>query len=224
MSSAKRVNDRAAAVLSPGRFRPHARGLQQRDVVLRGEAGEVLLRGEPDAPARVVHHPPEGDGVTRIRDEPQVGQHVLDLAPLVEAHAPDDLVRHPFPPERVLERPGLGVGPVQHRHGRVREPGRLPRARLDLVDDPPRLVVLVERLDEGDPLPARALGAERLPLPVHVLRDDGVRGVEDSLRGAVVALQADRASRTGTTPRSRGCCGCPRLASRRSTDRRRRPP
>ena len=152
-------------------------------------AAQMLQRRQADAPSRIVHHPVEGDLVPGVREEPKVGQHVLDLAALVEAHAPHDLVGHTRAAERVLERSRLGVGPVQHRHLTVRQARCRLDAPLHFVHDPACLVVLVERLHEGDQFAPLALGPERLPLPIHVLRDHAIRGVQDALARTVVSFE-----------------------------------
>src|SRR6185503_11105246 len=48
----------------------------------------------------------------------------------------------------------------------------------------------VERRVELDRLAGRAVGPERLAEPRRVVRDDGVRGVQDRGRRAIVLLQA----------------------------------
>jgi len=93
----------------------------------------------------------------------------------------------------ILEGPGLRVRAVQDRDRPIREPGRPGHARLDLPHDPARLVVLVERLQDGDRLAFPALGSERLPLPLDVLGDYVVRGLQDPPGGAVVPFEADDA-------------------------------
>jgi hypothetical protein len=78
------------------------------------------------------------------------------------------------------------------RNPGARAPARHPCAP-DLRGDPGRLVGLVGRLHHRERLALRVGRAERLALPLNVLRDHTVRGVQDSLRRAVVLLQPHEA-------------------------------
>src|SRR5690606_42121419 len=80
------------------------RRLEGRESALGGPAQETTAGLVADPAARVVHDPIERAGVPRVRDEPQIGESVHEIAPLVEACAADDLVRHVSPPQRLLER------------------------------------------------------------------------------------------------------------------------
>ena len=126
--------------------------------------------------------------VRRVGHQPEIGQQVLHLAPLVEADRADQPVRHAGPPERLFQRARLRVGAVEHRHVAVAPVARGAPA-LQLADDPLGLVALVGRGQQGDRLPAPAAGGEGLPDPAAVLGDDPVGGVEHDLGGAVVLLQ-----------------------------------
>ena len=80
-----------------------------------------------------------GDVVERVHHEAQVRDDVLDLAPLVEAHAAHDQVRDARPPERVLEHARLGVGAVEDRHvAVVQRRRRAARGRSAPRSPPPR--------------------------------------------------------------------------------------
>jgi len=131
----------------------------------------------------------------RVGDQPQIAQHVLDLAPFVEADTPDHLIGDPFPSKRVFQDASLRIRAIEDCRRGIRKAGSLPQARLDLSDDPARFVVLVERLEYRDRITSESFRTERFPLPVDVLRDDMVRRVEDSLRGAVITLETDRPRR-----------------------------
>ena len=160
-----------------------------------------------DAPAGHVEDALEGRHVMVVAQRAQVGERVLDLAPLVEARAADELVAQPVAQERLLDGPALGVGAVHDRD--VLEPvgvvvavvraarqHRTRRAaagheRLHLARDPLRLLVLAVGLEALDEHAPRVLGPQLLVLAVLVARHDRVRGVEDELRRAVVLLQLD---------------------------------
>ena len=65
-------------------------------------------------------------------------------------------------------------------------------ADKDLPHDEVRLVALIERRLDGHDLTAAVLRPEGLALSAGVVADNGVRRVQNVLRGAVVLLKADR--------------------------------
>ena len=94
-----------------------------------------------DAPLGHVEHPLHRHLVDRVDHRLQVGEGVLDLAPVVEAGAADDLVRDADAEQRLLHDPALGVGAVED--GAVAPPLALVVEPADLVGDPLGLVALV---------------------------------------------------------------------------------
>ena len=106
--------------------RPAQRG-DERDPLALGELDDAGLGAVADAALGDVEDPAQVDGVGRVGDDPQVGQGVLDLAPLVEAGAADHLVGQADPHEHLLDGPGLGVGAVED--GDVLGPARRARRR-----------------------------------------------------------------------------------------------
>ncbi len=131
---------------------------------------ERLHHALSDAARRHVDDPPEADVVVRIEHELQVGERVLDLLALVEADAADDLVRDAGAPQRVFQRPRLGVGSIQHGDCvldvLVQRATSGPRDELGLVQVVAGAVI-------QDLRAALALRVEPLVLAVPVLRDDG---------------------------------------------------
>jgi hypothetical protein len=101
-------------------------------------------RGLPDPAPRRVGHAGEGDDVLRVAEDRQVGDRVLDLRPLVELRAADDLVADLAAHERVLEHPRLRVRPVEA--GDLGRGDALVDHPLDLPDDVRGLGVLVVEL------------------------------------------------------------------------------
>ena len=142
-----------------------------------------------DATARRVDDAPQRDVVVGVRDQLQVAEHVLDLAPLVEAHAPDHAVGHRQAHQRVLEHARLRVGAVEDRDVVERPPA--PDVVLDLAHDGERLVLLVGRVVAGQLRTVLRLGPQVLRRAPAVVRDDRVRGGEDRARRAVVARERD---------------------------------
>ena len=88
-------------------------------------AGGQLQRHQglvADAARRDVDHAAQADLVGRVLHQAQVGDHVLDLAPPVEALRPDQPVGQPGAQEGLFQQAGLGVGAVHHRE--VARPAR----------------------------------------------------------------------------------------------------
>ena len=146
-------------------------------------------RGIADPAARAVGDAHQRDGVVGVVDHLEVRHRVLDLGALVEARAADHLVRDALADEHVLEHPALRVRPVEDRDLRAR-PALLDQLR-HLGGDEARLGVLVLDLERTHRRPVAEVGEERLLLALAVVRDDGVRGAEDGVRGAVVLLERD---------------------------------
>ena len=181
----ERAGRDARRLVGPAQRLPEDRPLP---LGVRRHAG---LGAVADAPLGDVEHPAERDLVGRVDQHPEVGERVADLAALVEAHPADHLVGLAGADEHLLEHPGLGVGPVEHRH--VAGPGdALVGELVDLLGDEPGLVALVVA-DVPDDLGAVAgLAPEPLGLAALVVADHRVGGVEDRLGGAVVLLEQDR--------------------------------
>ena len=125
----------------------------------------------------------------RVLQERQVRERVLDLGAVVEAHAADDLVAQLALAQHVLDRPRLRVGAVEdgdlaERHPLVGQP-------LDLPHDEPRLGTLVVELADLDRIALAEVGPQVFAEPAAVVADDGVGGIENRLRRAVVLLEPD---------------------------------
>ena len=137
--------------------------------------------------------------VDRVDHGPQVGDGVLDLAPVVEPGAADHLVGDVGPHELLFQHPALGVGavedgdvaPLQPSSGRAGADDGLGRAVQagDLAGDPLGLVDLVVGVVADDRVARALVGPQLLGLAGDVVGDDGVGGVEDGLRRPVVLLE-----------------------------------
>ena len=84
-----------------------------------------------------------------------VGERVLHLGPVVEAHAPDHDVGDVVLEQRLLEQARLRVRAVEHREVTVGAPF-LAHAGEQLAHHELRLLAVVARLDHRDRLAARA--------------------------------------------------------------------
>ncbi len=144
-----------------------------------------------------IAHPPLGHVedaldahlVDRVGQHLQVGQGILDLAPVVEAGAPDHLVGDARAHELLFDDAALAVGPVEDGH--VAPTVVVVVEMGDLVGHPLALVALVVGVVADDGLAVALVGPQLLGLAAQVVGDDGVGRVEDGLGGAVVLLQHD---------------------------------
>ncbi len=161
----------------------------------------------------------------RRRQQTQVGERVLDLGTLEEAHAAIDPVRHPRIEQRVLDHARLRVGSIEHRD--LGERDALVGEPLHDVDDERRLVDVGWRGEGAHRLARCIRGPQVLAQPALVVLDQRVGRVEDVAVRAVVLLELDELDRRGPAARSRArsaaCWRRSRRETRRSTGRRRRP-
>jgi hypothetical protein len=81
-----------------------------------GRVLHLLQAARADAARREVDHPQEAGVVTRVLQQPQVGQRVLDLGPLEKAQAAIDPVGHAGVEQRGLDHTALRIAAVQHRN------------------------------------------------------------------------------------------------------------
>ena len=125
-----------------------AHGVDERDRLGGRERIELGDARVADAALRHVQDPLDAHLVDRVDDRPQVCHRVLDLAPVVEAGAADDLVRHAEAHERLLDHAALRVGAVEDGDlapvdgvvavelgGRAGDPRRLVALVLGVVAD-----------------------------------------------------------------------------------------
>ena len=175
------------AVLVPRPRRDEREGLDglARVAARAGELLQPLQTFRPDPAPRPAHGAHESDVIRRIHEKAQIGDDILHLATFVERDASHDPVRNAGSPERLLERPRLGVGPIEHRK-LVQAPGAA--AGLDLRRHPRRFGPLVVAADDLDRIAGLPLRVQPLRFPREVPRDHGVRDLEDRRRRAIVAL------------------------------------
>ena len=146
----------------------------------------------PIPATRAVRDPHQRDRVVRVVDHLEVGDHVLDLGPLVEPRPADDLVLDRLPDEHVLQDSRLSVHAIEDRDlGAVQA---LLDEAGDLDGNEAGLGVLVLDFDHMDRISLPQLRPELLRLALPVVRDHGVRPAQDRVRRAVVLLERDHSS------------------------------
>ena len=173
---------------SSGRPSAATKGMRSRSA----SAADARLGAVADAALGHVDDAPQVDRVAGVGEHPQVGQGVLDLAPLVEPGAADHLVGQADPHEHLFERSGLGVGAVEHRDV-ARTHAVVVAEPVDRPGHERRLVVLVVADVADDARAVTGLAPQVLLAPALVAGDDRVGGAQDGLGGAVVLLEQDGA-------------------------------
>ena len=136
-----------------------------------------------------VQHPLGRYLVGRVGGQLQVGHGIADFTAVVKAQTTHHLVRNPQVDQLFLDSSALGVGPVKDRHVGPR-PTLVVHA-TELAHYPAGLVVLVVGPEPGDGVAGAGVGPQLLWLATHILRDDGVGGVQNGLGGPVVLVQDD---------------------------------
>ena len=128
--------------------------------VARAQRSQLGDRLRADAAAGHVDDAREADDVERVVDEAQVREHVLHLAPLVEARAADELVAGCV---ARMNASSSARDCAFVRYITAMSPRRMPlcRQRRDLVRDEVGLFLLVVGLVHDDRLARALLGPER---------------------------------------------------------------
>src|SRR5438067_6872495 len=103
-----------------------------------------------------------------------MGERVADFLALVKAWPADHPVGQRQRDEALLELAGLEPGADQDRD--FPERVLLALQRLDLVADPPRLLLGIPQAAQDDLLARAGAGPQRLAEPAAVVRDDPGRG------------------------------------------------
>ena len=169
-----------------------AQRLEEGDPVGARPRVDLAHRAVADAALRHVENPLDIDLVGQVRDHAQIGQRFLDLAAVVELGAADHLVGDAHPHEVFLEHPALRIGAIEDRRVAPAVGPAVVQAR-QLVGHPLRLVALLVGEVAHDGRAGSLIGPQLLRLATRVVRDDGVRGIEDGLRRPVVLLEEDDA-------------------------------
>ena len=166
-------------------------GVGQRHLLGPRPVVEEPDRGVADAAARHVDDALEGEVVGRLGGDPEIGQRVADLRPLVEARAADDAVVQAERDEAVLEGAHLERG--AHQDGDLVQRMALALELLDLLADGAGLLLRIPRRGDRDldRLGVGGVGEQRLAEPALVVGDEVRGGAEDVRRRAVVAFEPD---------------------------------
>ncbi len=169
------------------RLSRHLNACEKRQALLLGQAPSSGQRGIAYSAPGHVDDSLQAHGVLRVLDHPQVRQHVLDLAPLVELESAHDPVGYAPAHQHFFYSARLRVHPVQHRKIAVASLLCHNQA-VKFVCDEAGLVLLSISVVEGDLGPRFPRGPQRLALSVAVVGDHMVRCVQNRLGRTVVLL------------------------------------
>ena len=157
--------------------------------LLRRQIRHLVHGGGADAPGGGVDDAAEPQIVHGVVQHAEIGQHVLDLRPVKELHAPHHLIGNAVALQGVFQRVGLGIHPVED--GGVPE---VPAPVHPHEDVPGHEVCLVSLVEAGlyrHHVAAAVIRPEGLALAALIVLDDGVGGIQNVLGGAVVLFQSD---------------------------------
>ena len=132
----------------------------------------------------------EADAIVRVVDQAQIGQYVLDLAPLVEAHPTHQDIGRRLADKGLFHRARLRVGAVHHGKIFIVQTVLHPQ-QLDLFQDIVSLVALVVGLENFDTASSALVGMQSLGRTIAIVVDDRAGGIKNILRAAVVLLKQD---------------------------------
>ena len=167
-----------------------SKGLEQRHAPASGETLHAIERRLADSARRFVHDSSQCLVVLRIHEQTQIGHHVLDLCPVIEALPSNDGVGHIVFQELFFEDPGLCVGPIQNCD--ASEGNTLTTIRDQKVsNDELRFVPIVLGFVEADRGPTLAVRVETLLLSVSIVGDDRGGARENRLSRSIVLLELD---------------------------------
>ena len=158
-------------------------------------AGGHLLKtehgGPPHTAPRFLHGPHECHVVAGVHDQPKIGEGILDLFALVEAHTTDDDIRNARPSQGILEHARLRVGSIEH--GNVGPAQPLAAQGQDALGHEIRLLVLIPGSIEGWRLSVLVFRPQRLVLADGVVDNDSSGGGQDAFGRTIVLLQPNDA-------------------------------
>jgi hypothetical protein len=143
-----------------------------------------------NAAGRQVHDALERCVVVTVRNQPQVGERVLDFLAFEESQAAVHTVRNARGEQVFLEHARLCVRAVQD--GVVTPVAAARNPFADLVDDEFGLVALVIAAVQPDGRARAVAGPQLLADAAAVVRDHGVGRGEDVARGAIILLEAEQ--------------------------------
>ena len=147
--------------------------------------------GLADASGGVVDDAEQCLFVFGVDDDAEIGQKVLDFFAVVERQSAVYFIRYVLLTQRFFHRTRLGIGAVEDGEALV---GQMTRHLVleDAVGHHGAFLGVAVGVDEADEF-ARFLVAPHLFLDlVFVVGDDGIRGVDDVLGGAVVLFQPNQ--------------------------------
>ena len=150
-----------------------------------------LFQGRVADPARRrVDDPQQRHFVGGPGEDFEIGQHVADLAAVVERLAADENVADTPAAQFRLEQSGLLVRAEENRNVAGRDAARV-NQRRNLLHDRLGLGLFVLEWEETDFAGDRPAGLQSFFVPARVMDDEAVGQFEDGRVGAVIHLQAD---------------------------------
>ncbi len=157
-----------------------------------GHFPQPRQRGRADLAFRCRHRTQEGGIVIRIGQQPQPGQHILDLGPLQKRSTAGQVIRHALQLQRLFQRARLVVATEQDRKI-VPLCVVLVGQEGDLGRDTFRLALGIGTFEHPDRLALGVVAPEFFRVQMRVVGDQRVGRAQDTACAAVILFQLDNA-------------------------------
>ena len=169
--------------------------LEQAALPARCEFAQAGQRLVADAAFRARDGAQEGRVIVVVDHQPQPRAQVADLGTVKEALSARDPIRNARFAQRLLEHPGLVIGPVEHR--KVIElnlaalAAALTQDGLDARDGAFGLVFFAVGFDQCDRFAVAQIAPESFLEQFGVVRDHRIGRTQDAAGGSVILFQRD---------------------------------
>ena len=185
-------------------FQLYSRGFQLRihrcvpqhliegDVILHRQVLGLIHGGSTDLAGGRVDNAAQAQIIGRVINEAEIGQHILHFGAVEELCAAHHLVGHAVAAESVFQSVGLGVHAIED--GMIPPVGTAIIVHHNIADDEVGLIALVESGLNDDLLALAAIRPQCFSLAALIVANNGVGGIQNMPRGAVVLLQTDGTS------------------------------
>ena len=188
------VDESARALQGQGR---HARsklsverGLGERAAAERRDLGQHLDRRRPDRAARRIDDAQQSVVVTRIGQQSQIADAVLDFAKVKKRAPPGHHIGNGALAEGVLEQACLVITTHQYREIGIAQAVHQ-AAMQDVVGQPLHFIVFAGAAHDADLVAEAVLAPQGFGIDVRVVGDQGVSGLQDNAAAAIVLLELD---------------------------------
>ena len=165
--------------------------IPERNTELVGRIREPFNRGLTDSALWRVENAQKADGISRVHQQLEIGKNVLDLAPVVEAKTSDNNVGDAPSHQRFFHGTTLRIGSIENRHIAPTQIWMSCIQHAHAMHDCFSLGNLVIATGQADQLTLPTCWAQDLVNTLGVMSDQGIGGLKNSSRRAIILLKLD---------------------------------